>query len=186
MVGLARLLRRDKQLDPASRAIGLITEKGNQYQACESHHVLGRIYRSKGVREKAIHHLEEAIRIASSLNWHHQLLWVHYAMAGLFSHEGRFDDARVHLKCAKSHAVDHADGLGPVMLMQAWVWFKEWRFEEARSEALGAAEVFEKLGATKDLEQCRGFLRMIRFLQVIRFPWGIQKKVSCPATSIMK
>ena len=188
LIGLARLLRRDKQLDAAkevaSRAIGLIPEKGNQYQACETHHILGRIYRSKGDGEKAIHHFEEAIGIASSLNWHHELLWVYWSLAELFSHQGKSDDARAHLERAKSHAVGNTYGLGHVMFRQAWFWFKEHRLEEVRSEVLRAAEIFEKLGAAKELEQCRVFLRTIRFLQVIRFPWGMQKKLSRPTTSV--
>lgn len=34
-------------------------------------------------------------------------------------------------------------------------------FEEANSEALHAVEVFEKLGAVKELERCRWLLRKI-------------------------
>jgi len=33
--------------------------------------------------------------------------------------------------------------------------------EEAKSEALRAADVFERLGAAKTLERCRGLLRKI-------------------------
>ena len=42
---------------------------GNQLKVCESHRVLDRIYRDKGETEKAISHLETALRIASSFNW---------------------------------------------------------------------------------------------------------------------
>jgi len=35
------------------------------------------------------------------------------------------------------------------------------RHEEARSEALCAADVYEKIGAARDAEDCRQFLRYI-------------------------
>lgn len=45
--------------------------------------------------------------------------------------------------------------------MELWakILYKEGRFEEAASEALCALEVYEKIGATKDVEDCRGVLR---------------------------
>jgi len=48
-----------------------------------------------------------------------------------------------------------------VVRLQAYLWFKQRRFEEAKSEALGAAGVFEKLRAAKDLEECKKLLRDI-------------------------
>ena len=39
------------------------------------------------------------------------------------------------------------------------VWRIQRRLKEARSEALGAANIFEKLGAVEDLESCRRLLR---------------------------
>ena len=47
------------------------------------------------------------------------------------------------------------------MDQQARIWFREGKLEEAKSEVLRAAGVFEKLGATKDLETCRGLLQLI-------------------------
>ena len=64
LIDLAWLLDSDKQLDAAeeaaSRAINLIPEKGHQSLVCETHRVLGEIYRSSGEREKAIYHFEVA------------------------------------------------------------------------------------------------------------------------------
>ena len=61
---------------------------------------------------------------------------------------------------AKSHAVDDAAyTLGLAMYLQAWVWYKQHRVEEARSEALRGADVFERLGAATALENCRRLLR---------------------------
>ena len=48
------------------------------------------------------------------------------------------------------------------MELQARIWYKQDRLEEARSEALGAAKVYEGLWATKDLEGCRKLLRDIQ------------------------
>lgn len=161
---LALLLRGDGQLDAAevaaSRAIRLIAEKDNPFRACESHHILGMVYQSGGEREKAIHQYELALKIGSSLNWHHILLWVHYSLGELFCDESKFDDANAHIEQAKSH-VERERNRGCVMELQARVWFKERRLEEARSEAFRAIDILEKLGAGKDLERCKELLRKI-------------------------
>ena len=47
------------------------------------------------------------------------------------------------------------------MELQAGFWYKEHKFEEAKSEALCAVEVYEKIGATGDVEDCRKILRDI-------------------------
>lgn len=69
---LASLLFEDDQLDAAeeaaSRAIDLLPENNRHLLACESHHILGDLYRSKGDTEKAVHHFKVVLRIASSLN----------------------------------------------------------------------------------------------------------------------
>ena len=175
LIKLALLLCDDQQFDAAeeaaSRAIGLITEKGSQSLVCESHRVLGNIHRSKGETEKAIHQYEVALGIASSSNWHSGLFQIHNDLAGLFRDEGRFDDAHVHIERAKSHTADSPYNLGCATEQQAWIWYKQHRFEEAKSEALRAAEVFEKLGAAKDLESCRKLLQRI------------EKKLNNPTTS---
>jgi len=175
LIKLALLLRDDQQFDAAeeaaSRAIGLIPEKGSQSLVCESHRVLGNIHRSKGETEKAIHQYEVALEIASSSNWHGGLFQIHNDLAGLFRDEGRFDDAHVHIERAKSHTADSPYNLGCATEQQAWIWYKQHRFEEAKSEALHAAEVFEKLGAAKDVENCRKLLQRI------------EKKLNNPTTS---
>ena len=47
------------------------------------------------------------------------------------------------------------------MEVQADLWYKQRMFEKARSGALHAADVFEKLGAAQDLERCGNLLRRI-------------------------
>jgi tetratricopeptide (TPR) repeat protein len=79
--------------------------KGEQFEVCECYRLLSEICRSKGETEKAIDHLKAALEIASSFNWHFQLLWIHYSLADLSFDKGRFDDAHAHIELAKSHAV---------------------------------------------------------------------------------
>jgi len=168
---LAWLLHSDDQLDAAeeaaSRMVGLIPEKGNQFLACDSHRVLGNIYQSKGETEKAIHHFELALRIASPFNWHNNLFWIHYGLAKLFLSEGGFDDAHAHVECAKSHTFNSAYNLGRAMELQATVWYRQPKLEEARSEVLRAADVYERLGAARDVEDCRELL------------WDIEEELNC-------
>ena len=166
LIKFAHLLKDDNQLDAAeeaaSRAIDLLPEEGGQFLVCKCHRALGVIYQSKGETEKAIHHLEVALGIASLLNQHHYLFWTHHALADLFLGEGRLDDAHAHIEQAKSHVANSAYNLGRATELQAKVWYKQGRLEEARSEAMRAAEVYEKLGAAKDLEDCRNLLRNVQ------------------------
>ena len=152
----------DTAEEAASHAIALFPENGEQHRLCGSHRILGNIYRSKGETEKAIHHFKVALRITSSFDCHEEPFWVHYRLAGLFHDEGRFDDANTHIECAKSHAVDSTYNLGYAMEMQAKIWRKQHRLEEARSEVLRAADVYETLGAAKDVEDCGTLLRDIQ------------------------
>jgi len=55
----------------------------------------------------------------SSPNLDDQLFWVLYALALLFSTEGRFDDAHAHIERAKSHAINDPHNLGYAMELQA-------------------------------------------------------------------
>ena len=163
---LAFLLRSDGQLDAAeeavSRAINLIGENGDQSLLSESHRALGQIYKSKGETEKAISHFKTAVEIATPFGWHDKLFWNHASLAVLFRDEGRLEDAQAHVEHAKPYTVNSPRYLACVMQLQAGVWYKQHRFEEARSEALRAADCFEKLGAAMDLELCRRLLQAIQ------------------------
>jgi tetratricopeptide (TPR) repeat protein len=162
---LALLLFSDKQLDDAenaaSRAIDLIAEKGREYTTCGLHRVLGQIHQSKGTKEKAIHHYKTALGIASAFNWRDELCWSHYSLADQFRSGGQFDDANAHVKQGKSYAADGTYQLGRTMKLQANIWYQEHRLEDAKSEALHALGIYEKLGATKDAEVCRDLLQDI-------------------------
>jgi len=180
LIILAALLRSDNQFDAAEeaafRAINLLPEEGQKFQVCQSHRILGEVYQSKGNTKKAIHHFEVAIGIASPLNWHDVLFWVHYELAGLLGNEDRFGDAHAHVEHAKSHAFNSAYHLGLAVERQALVWYDQHRLGEARSEALRAADIFDKLGAVKEVEECRGLLREIEKDSVVSGKSGFDRE----------
>jgi len=162
---LARLLHGDNQLDAAedaaSRAIDLLPGKGGQFTVCQCHRDLGKICYSRGEIEKAIDHLQTAIGIASSSNWHDQLTRGNYELADLFFKEGRFDEGHASVERAKLHAINDPYSMGRAMELQARLWHKQCRFEAAKSEALRAAGVYESVGVTKGVEDCMALLRGI-------------------------
>jgi len=47
------------------------------------------------------------------------------------------------------------------MELRAEILYEQHRFEEARSEALCAADIYDELGAAKDVGECRELLRKI-------------------------
>ncbi|KAF9780529.1 hypothetical protein BJ322DRAFT_1213638 [Thelephora terrestris] len=118
-------------------------------------------YRRKGEKEKAVYHFKTALTIASPFNWQNDLFWIHYTMAEMFRDEGEFDDANAHIKQAKSLVADNAYRLGQGMEMQADIWARQYRLDDARYEALGALEIFEKLGAAAGVGSCQDLLEMI-------------------------
>jgi tetratricopeptide (TPR) repeat protein len=161
---LANSLLENKQLDAAEDAIsGAINlwEEDQQFNICRSHQTLGQIYRRKGEREKAVQNFEVALGIASRFEWHNQIFWIHHYMTWLFCTEDELDDAQSHITQAKLHVVDDKYCLGNAMGFQAWIWLKQGRVEDAMSEALGAKEIFEKLGAVMDLGNVRGLIEAI-------------------------
>jgi len=166
LIELAWLLDQNNQLDAAEeaafRATDLFPENGEEYRLCQSHRILGDTYKSKGETERAIHHYEVALGIASPFDWHLEPFWIHYRLAWLFYNEDRFDEAQTHAGHAKSHTVNSALYLGYAMEVQAHVWYGQQRFEEARCEALRAVDVYEKFGATKGLRDCRRLLQNIQ------------------------
>ena len=162
---LAWLLLDNAQLDAAedaaSRAIYLGSETFQELYVCQSHQVLGEVYRRKGDKNKATHHLEAALRIASSLNWQDQLYSIHSSLAELFSSHGQFGDATTHVEWAKSYVVNDPYCLGCATEMQAMIWYRECRFEDAKSEVLKALEIFERLEGAEGEMSCRDLLRKI-------------------------
>jgi len=162
---LTFLLYEDGQLDAAekaaSRAIDLVPEKGDRFPVCQCHRILGNIHRAKGMIEKAIRHYETALGIASSFNWHSELFWIHYNLAQLFYGQGRFEDAHAHIEHAKSHAVNDAYKLARATHLHADLLYGQGRPEEAKSKVLHAIDMFERLGAARELEVARMLLRPI-------------------------
>jgi tetratricopeptide (TPR) repeat protein len=162
---LAMSLFADNQLDAAedaaSRAIALVSEKGQEYTVCGLHRVLGRVYETKGEKEKAIHHFKTALEIASPSNWRDELFWNHYSLADLFRGVDEYDKASTHIGQAKSVTIDNTYWLGRAMHMQARIWYRQGRYRDAKSEALCALEIYEKLGVANDARICRDLLQSI-------------------------
>ena len=162
LVILAWLLCADKQLDAAEEAafhaIDLLAGKDQEYWVCQADQVLGDIYRSRGRREKAIHHFETAAGIASHFSWHDRLFWIHYSLAKLFRDEAKFDSAQAHIEQAKLHVVNDVYSLGHMIQLQAQVYHRQHRLEDATSEARRAIGIYEKLGAQDGLERCKVLL----------------------------
>jgi len=162
---LGQLLYESDQLDAAeeaiSKAIILPLDVGQEYMSCRCYRILGCICHSKGETEKAINHFKTGIKMASSPNWHGHLFWSHYGLAELFSKQERFDDAHDQVMSAKLHINDDKYLQGRTMHLQARIWRSQRRFKEAKAEALRAAEVYEELGATTDLEVCKETLLII-------------------------
>jgi tetratricopeptide (TPR) repeat protein len=162
---IANALYDDGQLDAAenaaSRAIDLLPEKGQEFFLSRLHRVRGNVHQSRGEREKAVHHFKTALGIASPFNWPDELFWNHYALADLFRKEDDLDVANTHIEQAKSSAVHSAYKLGYVVEMQANIWRQQLRFEDAKSEALLALAIYEKLGAADDARECRVLLEKV-------------------------
>ena len=147
----------------ALHAIDFLPEQGEEYLLCKSHRVLGVIYDSiaTGGKGRAVDRFEAALGIASPFGWRSELFSVYYALANLSFAGAKFDDATSHITRAKSYAVDDAYDLGLAMEMQASIWYPQRRLEDARSEALRALEIYEKLGAEQDIGICRRLLQRI-------------------------
>ena len=161
---LGMALHDDEQLDAAEgavlRGIELLQENNEQYQICQGHCLLGNVYSSKGETEKAVHHFETALGIATTLDAPDTLFWIHYAMARMFSEQSAFEAAHDHIERAKSYTGNTYD-LGRAVELRAGFWFDQGMLEEARLEASCAADVYMKVGATKDVEDCRKLIRVI-------------------------
>ena len=160
---LALLLCDAQQVDAAeeaaSRAMDLLEDR-DQYLLCKCHKVLGRIQQSKGNREKAIHHFGASLRIASVLNSRDELSRTHLSLANLYLEEDKSNDAHPHIEHAKLH-VGNVLLLGCAFLIGSRVLSAQDQPEEAKSEALRALAIFEKLEVADLMEETRQLLEKI-------------------------
>ena len=159
LLELAWLLCQDGQLDAAeeiaSRVGALLPESGDQWFICKHHRLLSLIYLRKGEKEKAIDHFKVVLEISSSFGYHDDLFWSHFYLAILFFRKRRIDDAHAHITQAKLESRDYPLDRGHATVMNATFLHNQFKLGEARSEALQAADIYEKLGDTGDLERCR-------------------------------
>ena len=163
---LARLLAEGDQADAAEEAIlraaKLSSDKLSQSDLCEHHHILGHISLSRGEMGAAIIHHERALGIATSLNSQEKQSSILRCLVHLLLKEGRIDDAQVHLEFLKSDAANDMVSLGLAALVQAWVWRRQGRFEEAEEELSRVFGVYEKMGVSPVfMERCKVFCRHI-------------------------
>ena len=162
---LASLLRSDKQFDAAenaaSRAIDLAPKEGQGYLLCTLHRVLGEIHQAKGVNEKAIYNFKAALELASPSKWRDELFSSHFGLANLFHDERKLDEANSQIERAKSHAAYNAYWLGRAMELQAMIWSRQGRLEDAKSEASRALKLFEERGVAEDVDRCRNLFQKI-------------------------
>jgi len=161
---LAWLFYHDQQFNAAEEAASQsINLQGNVDQSllCQCHRILGEVHSAKGEIERAVDHFEAALRIASSFCWHNAQFWNHYDLAGLFFDQGKYSDSHAHVECAKSHAANDTYLMGRAMYLQAGFLYQQDRLGEARSEALCAINAYGNVGASRDLEFCKGLLRDI-------------------------
>ena len=162
LVVLALLLCQDEQLDAAeetaSRAMGLSESPLLLYH---SHALLGNIHEARGNAEKALHHFETSLQIASSLGSGSPLSETHLSLAHLYAGEGKLNDALTHVEHAKSHAGNDMFLLGRVIYTSAYVLHVQRRFEEAKSEALCVLAVAEELGVAHLVEMTGKLLEEI-------------------------
>ena len=176
----------DGQLDAAenaaSRAIGLVSGKGQEHLVCRLHRALGLIGRARGEKEKAIQHFKTALDIASPSNWRDILFWSLHDLADLFRDHDELDEASDHIEQAKSHTFGEPYWLGCATYMQARVWYQKPRLEDAKSEVLHALEIFEKLGAAKDVENCLDLLQKVE-QEMTTPPTGLQRLASVNITT---
>ena len=178
-INLAWVLLHDGKLDAAkeagSRAIDLLQEMGEELRVSRAHRILGEVYQSKGKMRKAIHHFEEALRIASPLNATGDLFWLNHSLAEAFSTERKFGHAQTHMERAKSLAVNNTYLLARASLLQAQLWRAQGMFGKAKSEALHAFDMFEKLGDVDGSEFIRRLLRRIEAWRPGR-PWRFKRR----------
>ena len=160
---LAYLLYDKQQLDAAeeaaSRSMHLLPL--DQYLVCQCHRLFGEVHSFRRDTDRAVNHFETALRTASSFGWHDEQFWGNFCLAELYSNQGRFDDSHAHVERAKLHTTNNAYYMGRAMELHAVIWYGQGRFGEARLEALCAANAYEKVEATEDLERCRTLLRLL-------------------------
>ena len=71
------------------------------------------------------------------------------------------DDADVHINQAESHADYDSYDLGRAIELHAWILFRQRSLGHAKHEASRALEVYEELGATQDVKDCKNILLQV-------------------------
>ena len=155
----------DKQLDAAEetalRGIELLPENGQRFLVCQGYRLLGNVYSYKGETEKAMHHFEIALGIATALGLPNDSFWIHHSLAKIFSNQNRFEAAHDHIERAESYAANNIYTFGRATELRARLWLQQRMFEKARLETSRAVDAYGKVGFTTAIERCGTLLRAI-------------------------
>ena len=79
----------------------------------------------------------------------------------VFHDNKMFDDANTRVEQVELRAADNLDCLAWVIEMHSTIWHLQRKLEDAKSEALGALEIFGNLRAATGTKRCSDFLRKI-------------------------
>jgi len=79
----------------------------------------------------------------------------------MFCDAAEFENAHAYMTQAEQHTLNNKHHLGCAMKGRASIWYRQGRLEDAVSEVMCAIEIFEKLGAARNLDKCRDLLRDI-------------------------
>ena len=108
----------------------------------------------------AINHFDAALGIATSLNSQEAQAAALSYFVVLLSGEEKFYDAQVYIERIK--AVGNPSNLGAVTLIQASLWMKQGRFEEAKFELSRVIGAHEEIGVSMFILGClKDLLRVI-------------------------
>ena len=163
---LGWLWNADKQLEKAeeavTQALNLFLGADEKFEVCITYRILGEVCESRGDIERAIKYFEAGIEAGFVGKWIGQMYRGHYHLAALFLSQGKLDDAHGHLQQAKANIVDDEYHLARVVHLEARVQYQGSQLSQAKSNALFAADTFEMLGATIELNACKELLQQIQ------------------------
>ena len=130
----------------SSRAVDLSSGKRQQSRICDYHLVLG--LGCDGDMEGQIGHLTKALDIALSLNSLEKQTLIFFHLIGLFIDADRLNEAQAHIERLKLKVINSPLEMAVTTMLQALVWYKEGRLDQAKSEALRGLDLYKKLGAS--------------------------------------
>ena len=146
LIRIAEMFHLEGLLDAAEetvpRASELLREADNQRLPCECNSLLVRICLLRYEGENAIDYYQTVRGITSSRGRPDGLPFAHFGLAFAFWDQQRFDDATTHFVHAGSDVRDNLLLLGTMVELQAFCRYYQGMFDEARSGASRAIDIF--------------------------------------------